>query len=373
MNNIKKKALKGFTLIELIIVMAVFGLLLIAVISIANPVSRIFRNTESAEKSYAYSNNIQLYLQNKLEYADNMVVYTENDLPKPLLSDLATDYINTYYKDIVTKDTGTIAVNLDASEYMDGKLYIMRLANHDSSSEFDSDNRAIRKGQIYLYSYDFNTNTGLRTANADAVPQLADAYFRAGDAKFDLNYALGAQELKSVTVPGTSERFRAIENDVPEKDENGDFILDDAGNVVEKKIAAGDINFKNFAISIIASKKMESKDNTAIANAGMDTLSFELYKDPTSISVANIPLLNMNFRAVTTTATRVIMEHRYQKVLVPDEKNAEGFVVKPAYWDIQLQDGTTDSFVATDIYDTLDMSQDIYIVFSYGDELVEHR
>ena len=51
MDNLRRKAHKGFTLIELIIVMAIFSILLMAVISIAQPVSKIFRHADSIAES----------------------------------------------------------------------------------------------------------------------------------------------------------------------------------------------------------------------------------------------------------------------------------------------------------------------------------
>ena len=120
MDNLRRKAHKGFTLIELIIVMAIFSILLMAVISIAQPVSKIFRHADSSEKAYSYSNNIQIYLQNQLEYADNVVIYTEGNLPGET-NELARRFVDTYYKDVVTKSKTSLSADKDAAVYMNGK------------------------------------------------------------------------------------------------------------------------------------------------------------------------------------------------------------------------------------------------------------
>jgi len=70
MNKIKK----GFTLIELIIVMAIFSILLLATMALTRPVSRMFSKTSLQEKTYSYANNIQEYLQGALEYSDSLYV-----------------------------------------------------------------------------------------------------------------------------------------------------------------------------------------------------------------------------------------------------------------------------------------------------------
>ena len=76
----KKMTRKGFTLVELLVVMAIFSILLVGVMAIIKPVSTLFRNTSISEKTYAYANNIQVYLQGKLEYSEDIVVATSDKM-----------------------------------------------------------------------------------------------------------------------------------------------------------------------------------------------------------------------------------------------------------------------------------------------------
>ena len=48
-----RKVKKGFTLVELIVVMAIFSILMVGVMAITKPVSAIFRNTSISEKTYS--------------------------------------------------------------------------------------------------------------------------------------------------------------------------------------------------------------------------------------------------------------------------------------------------------------------------------
>ena len=82
-------------------------------------------------KAKVYSNNIQIYLQNQLEYADNVVIYTEGNLPGDT-NELARRFVDTYYKDVVTKSKTSLSADKDAAVYMNGKAYVLRLANHDA-------------------------------------------------------------------------------------------------------------------------------------------------------------------------------------------------------------------------------------------------
>ena len=49
----KKRTQKGFTLIELIIVMAVFSILMVAVMSIVNPLSKVVKKVSIQEANTA--------------------------------------------------------------------------------------------------------------------------------------------------------------------------------------------------------------------------------------------------------------------------------------------------------------------------------
>ena len=54
---------KGFTLIELIIVMAVFGLLLFGVMQLIDPVSKVMKQSAIQENNAASVNNMKEYLE----------------------------------------------------------------------------------------------------------------------------------------------------------------------------------------------------------------------------------------------------------------------------------------------------------------------
>lgn len=65
----KKKKLKGFTLVELIVVMAIFGIIMVAVMSLIDPVSKIMKRTTLEEANAASVDNVKHYLEGSLRYA----------------------------------------------------------------------------------------------------------------------------------------------------------------------------------------------------------------------------------------------------------------------------------------------------------------
>ena len=142
------KKLKGFTLVELILVMAIFGLLMVGAISLIDPVSKIFQSANMSEKSYSYTNNIQTYLQGTLEYSDNMRAYTTNTMDTDgdgsvedqEILDLVEDYRLHYYNNVISYDGVT-----KKEKPTKGKIYVMHLKNSD-------------RGKITVRTFDFSSH-----------------------------------------------------------------------------------------------------------------------------------------------------------------------------------------------------------------------
>lgn len=84
----KRKTLKGFTLVELLIVLALFSIIMSLVISFIEPVTNMMSSTSIKERTAAYSDNINEYIENSLRYASNIYVY-DGGLPdaSPVIDD----------------------------------------------------------------------------------------------------------------------------------------------------------------------------------------------------------------------------------------------------------------------------------------------
>lgn len=75
----KKKKLKGFTLVELIVVMAIFGILLGGVMVLVDPVSKIMSKTNIKEANNSATDNLKRYFEGTLKYA-NAIEVCDGDL-----------------------------------------------------------------------------------------------------------------------------------------------------------------------------------------------------------------------------------------------------------------------------------------------------
>ena len=332
------KKLKGFTLVELILVMAIFGLLMGGAISLIDPVSKIFQSANMSEKSYSYTNNIQTYLQGTLEYSDNMRAYTTNTMDTDgdctvedqEILDLVEDYRLHYYNNVISYDGVT-----KKEKPTKGKIYVMHLKNSD-------------RGKITVRTFDFSSHAEMSSKYNVAsnfpseVDQLNKAYFDGYGSKYSFKYVFGADKLVNVADPtGGSDHYAALSNDF--------------NNV---PVTA---SFTDLSITIL----MSEDPGTSVAVGS--THSYTAFKRPCAVSVANFPLMNINYRGGNA---------EYRPTLKRDPTNPYKFVEVNGQPDIQIQTAleTGSSYVNEVDYaksgtDNLDVSQDIYFIYSYADEL----
>ena len=167
----KKLTKKGFTLTELLVAMAIFSILMVFVLSITDPVSKIFKNASVAEKTYSYANNIQLYLQTHLEYAEDVVVATgdridalgdgDGSVSNAEIYDLVEKFRQNHFQYTVMYDDDPAITNEDDRvKWLHGNIHVLRMCNTGSD-----------RGQIMHSIYEFVSNQPVNTALSQPVEQ----------------------------------------------------------------------------------------------------------------------------------------------------------------------------------------------------------
>lgn len=134
--NKNSKKLKGFTLIELIVVMAIFSIIMLAALKLVDPVEKVMNNTSVQEKNAAYVDNMEDYLHSSLKYAEFLRVY-EGDFCKSngvsmqsmTEQEAVTDFVRTFFDG-----------RIDASyNPVEGKIRVLKIYN-SSAADVSGDN-----------------------------------------------------------------------------------------------------------------------------------------------------------------------------------------------------------------------------------------
>jgi len=160
----KIKKLKGFTLIELIIVMAIFSLIMFTAMQLMTPVGKQFTNTAQYEGARSTLDNVKRYLDGTIRYADKVYVYRGDTY------DINTE-VQTFYSDLLSNSASN---NVN-------QIYVLEFKN----SNFDTGNNLIN-----LYSYPVSPS-GVGTGTNLGCPinnELFDEY--------QLKFCLGQYEYK---------------------------------------------------------------------------------------------------------------------------------------------------------------------------------
>ena len=154
MNN---KKLKGFTLVELIIVIGLMSVLMVMVGLILKPISQVFSDTASYTKDRQVMDGIAQYLDESIKYADNIIVIYDKDYMTLKDSDfgayIATlmnkDYISmsTADKEAYSKRIQGIAIINDCSGNCTS------LADVYDIDDFENNSGIQQMGRVYKSAY----------------------------------------------------------------------------------------------------------------------------------------------------------------------------------------------------------------------------
>lgn len=113
----KNKKVKGFTLVELIVVTAIFGIIMAAALGLLSPVQKQFIRTAEYEGARAGVDNVNRYVTGTLRYVDRAWVYYGSDYVAPdnsiaitTIDNAVTDFANNYFLNNCTIDAESINV-----------------------------------------------------------------------------------------------------------------------------------------------------------------------------------------------------------------------------------------------------------------------
>lgn len=294
----KKKKLNGFTLIELVIVLAIFGIILAVIMSLIQPATKIMKKASVRESTASYSDNISEYLDNSLHYSSFMYVY-ENGFADLLGYEISEEdavnfFVNQTFDGAVGTEDGETCIPLK------GRVHVLKLLNNDTTIGSET----YKAGRVLESTYDFtareygeigSTTINLVNENREVINE---EHFR----DYTYYYNIGYATLDPISNP---ELYSAGEGVSFESNPREYY-----NQIVEKRQASGlpySMTSSNFCINVIAYKDGNKVDATYDEDGSGPELEVNvpLFKSPAHLTAASMALPNMQkipFAQKTTNA-----------------------------------------------------------------------
>lgn len=159
------KKLKGFTLVELIIVMAIFSGIAVGALAMIRPAMQLFNKTASQEGASADIDNISRYIQDNLKYADRVNVYHGYDLTSVSGDKSVDKMLNKEITGILPVLTYNESTNTYEKTYTNAKpLEFFSKYYYDDAAECDGKKVNVMEiandGFVTIYTYKFEYKSG---------------------------------------------------------------------------------------------------------------------------------------------------------------------------------------------------------------------
>lgn len=177
MKKIKNKALKGFTLIELIVVVAVFGILIGATLSFVQPTRMVMKSASEYSGSANMVDNVRRIVEDNLRFANRMTVYTGPDVSAGEETWRQTE-VNVLRHKFCFDDPSRTTYKTD-------KVYVMKIDNPEEDQFKNGFAAGSQKpGRISIWEYDGGT---LNSANSKEWALTQGVY---DEYSFSLSYGI---------------------------------------------------------------------------------------------------------------------------------------------------------------------------------------
>lgn len=168
------KRVKGFTLIELIVVLAIFSIIMFAATSLMTPASKIMTNAENMENGSAAVSSISKYLETELSTAEYLKIYGERVVDENDLKNKVAEFAGTYYGGVLQAESDP-----DSPVYGNGIVHVLQFDN--------SNDGKITKWDYKIKSFEAEKNAEGNYYKVDTanVELMKDSYLPVNKAYYD--------------------------------------------------------------------------------------------------------------------------------------------------------------------------------------------
>jgi len=158
-----KRVQKGFTLLELVIVMALFSIIMYSVLQFLDPVTKFFVRSSNFETTTACIDNIKRAIEGNLKYADRVRAYSHFN--ESTIDGNVEVFWEDFFKDRELMDCkGEIYVMVFHNSQYDSSGNVANATSWALDDLNDYNKRKMNRGKISLYRYGFNQSSVQRNA-----------------------------------------------------------------------------------------------------------------------------------------------------------------------------------------------------------------
>lgn len=223
----KKNMLRGFTLVELVVVIALFGMIIAVALGLIQPINRINRYALSTADSQGMGDELRRYIEGKLQYANRVSVYTNMSLsddaaaPAGSIQNEVKRFRELYHFDDRTPPY---------AGYKD-VVYVMHIDNHDDIKKLSDDHTVVgrndRIGTVTVRAFE----KGVEKESLRHEWEINSTYYN----EYAFNIDIGTL-IPDADNPG---EFKVV----PVSECSKTDILDDEGNKVRACITPNNLIF----------------------------------------------------------------------------------------------------------------------------------
>lgn len=169
------KKLKGFTLLELIIVMAIFSIIMYSAVQLLDPVAKFYVRSSNFENTTACTDNMRRCIEGNLKYADRIRAYSQFT---PYTYD-ETDYKKagafqsvTLSNDLLQQVQDFYTLFFEGRSFLDisGNIYVLVFDNTETVNDTelatlsklsDFTGNMLNRGKLVLITFPFDVTSGM--------------------------------------------------------------------------------------------------------------------------------------------------------------------------------------------------------------------
>ena len=350
-----KRNVKGFTLIELIVVMATFSIIMFGAMSLMTPVSKMMVQSDTHEGGNAAVNSIATLLQNQLSPAEYIAMYNE-----PLTNDAdresaVNNFVKEYYEGVLRNKS-----KVGALSYGKGTVHVMTINNDEN-------------GKISTYAYDVSFDPTLRD-NIGVTGKIPDRYITSS-VDHALEYAVNKAYYDDYVLNIKSGLFENPES-LYETNAEGEVQYEDVAKTKPKikEEAYADLlknlSSKNTVFTISATTVRNNTEYNFMSNVSMSLVN--IYNRGGGGVAGKYYVLNEKLVPDSTSPDGVKWDNQIVDITTPNistygDSATQGHVTKPySEYSREKKGVTVGSYVS---YNTTPALDGYTFIYSYGNEI----